>query len=461
MNRRQFLVSTALGGVGTLILTDGRSARGYRANEKLGIALIGVGGRGSWFAQTIPSLGENVVAMCDVNERRAAGSFKRLPNVKKYHDFRKMLREMEKQIDAVIVATPDHTHAVASMMAMTMGKHVYCEKPLTHDVYESRLLRETAAKRNVATQMGNQGTASEAFRRCVELVQGGVLGEIREVHAWNTGGGPGHRKRPTGTHTVPEYLQWDLWLGPAPYRPFHPDWLAWHGWREFGTGVLGNWACHTMNLAFKALKMDSLWYAGPSAGSKALIRLQADVSEIDRNSFPRLEVVRYDVPARGELPPVKLNWYNGGGNLLEEKGIRGQIRELLGRPLDWSSEDDPIWKDWAGILLVGKNGKLYSNAHNTEFTLLPEDKFKGLEGPPRSLPRSRGHEREWLDACKGGPPAMSNFNYAGPLTEFVLLANVATQFDHEIEFDPIAMKIVNSEEADKALRREYREGWSL
>jgi len=461
MNRRDFLKNTALGGVGLLVLGHSRSAWSYAASERLRIALIGVGGRGSWFVRTIPNLGEEVVAMCDVNERRAAGSFKRLPDVKTYHDFRKMLEEMDKQIDAVIVATPDHIHAVAAARSMKMGKHVYCEKPLTHNVAEARALREMASKRKVATQMGNQGTASEAFRRCVELVQAGVLGDVREVHAWNTGGGPGHRKRPAGTHPVPDYLQWDLWLGPAPYRPFHPQWLNWHGWREFGTGVLGNWACHTMNLAFKALKMDSLWYGEPSGGSKPVIRLRADVSEIDRDSFPRMETVRYEIPPRGELPPVKLNWYNGGGNQLEKNGIRRQIEELMGRRLDWSSEDDPIWKDWAGILLVGRNGMLYSNAHNTEFTLLPEDKFKDFEGPPRSLPRSRGHEREWLDACRGGPAAMSNFDYAGPLAELVLLANVATQFEQKIEYDPRAMKIVNSREADQALRREYRKGWSL
>lgn len=461
MNRRDFLASTALGGVGLVILGNSRSAWSFEANEQLRIALIGVGGRGSWFVRTIPDLGENVVAMCDVNDRRAAQSFKRLPDAKKYRDFRKMLQETDKQIDAVIVATPDHTHAVASMTAMKMGKHVYCEKPLTHNVHESRLMRETAAKCRVATQMGNQGTASEAFRRAVEFIQGGVLGEVREVHLWNTGGGPGRRKQPTGTYPVPEYLEWDLWLGPAPYRPFHPDWLNWHGWREFGTGVLGNWACHMMNLAFKALKMDSLWYAEPSGESRPVIRLQAEASESDRDSFPRMAIVRYDVPARGKLPPVRLNWYNGGANHLEQKGIRRQIEELMGRPLDWSSEDDPIWKDWAGILLVGKNAKLYSNAHNTEFTLLPEDKFKDFAGPLRSLPRSRGHEREWLGACRGGPSAMSNFNYAGPLTEFVLLGNVATQFDQKIEFDPLAMKIVNSAEADRALRREYRQGWSL
>jgi len=461
INRRAFLRNTALGGAGLVILRNSGSARTVQANEKLNIALIGVAGRGDWFVKTIPNLEENVVALCDVNAQKAAAAFRRFPEARKYQDFRKMLQEMDKQIDAVIVATPDHIHAPASMAAMKMGKHVYCEKPLTHDVREARLMRETATQCKVATQMGNQGTASEAFRRSVELIQAGVLGEIREVHVWNTGGGTGHRPRPTGSEPVPEYLQWDLWLGPAAFRPYHSEWMKWHGWREFGTGVLGNWACHSMNLAFKALKVDSLWDAAPSAGAKPTIRLQAEVTEIDQDSFPRLEVVRYDIPARGDLPPFRLNWFNGGGKDLETKGIRRQIEEIMGRRLDWTTDDGDEWKDWAGILIMGKNGRLYANAHNTTLTLFPEDRFKDFKGPEASLPRSPGHEREWIEACKGGPRAMSNFDYAGPLAEFVLLGNVATLFEGPIEFDPPAMKIVNNAEADRLLRRDYREGWEL
>ncbi len=460
MNRRSFLASAALGGAGLVILKSHRSVWSYDSNQRLNIALAGVGGRGSWFVRTIPTLGENVVAMCDVNEQRAAEAFKRLPEVKRYHDFRKMLEEMNKQIDAVIVATPDHIHAPATSLAMKMGKHVLCEKPLTRSVYEARMMRETATKCKVATQMGNQGTASDAFRRSVELIQAGILGEIREIHVWNTGGGPGHREPPKGDFPVPDYLEWDLWLGPAAYRPYHPDWLHWHAWRDFGTGQLGNWGCHTMNVAFKALKFDSLWSAKPFGDSRPVIRVEAEVSEITKASFPRWEFIRYDVPPRGELPPVTLTWYNGRDGM-EQKGIRRKMEELVGRTFDWTTDDGDEWKDWSRILLVGKNGMLFSNAHNTEFSLLPADKFKGFEGPPRSLPRSQGHEREWLDACRGGSPAMSNFDYAGPLAEFVLLGNVATQFEGKLEYDPLAMKIVNSSDANGALRRVYREGWSL
>ena len=467
INRRTLLHNSALGGLGLLFMKNSRAAFSYEANEKLNIALIGVGGRGSWFVGAIPRVGGNVVAMCDVNERKASGSFKELPKAKKYFDFRRMLDEMDKQIDAVVIATPDHTHAVASAIAIKMGKHVYCEKPLTHNIYEARVLQQLAAKHKVATQMGNQGTASEAFRRAVELVQAGVLGEVRDVHAWNTGGGPGKRPYPSKVHDLPDYLKWDLWLGPAASRPYNSRWLSgWHGWRDFGTCQLGNWASHTMNLPFKALKLDSLWKADtPDFGKlsravsgERLVRLRAEVSGFHKATFPRREIIHYDFPARADMPPVRINWYNGGGHAPAPRGL---IEKLMGRRLDWGDAGEKRWQDHAGCLLVGTKGMLHSTGHNTSFTLLPEDKFKDFQGPPSSLPRSRGHEREWLNACKEGPPAMSNFDYAGPLTQFVLLGNVATLFGDEIRFDPLAMKIVNNSEANEALRREYRQGWSL
>ena len=462
VNRRALLKNAAIGGVGLVILGSSRSARSYQANEKLNVALVGVGGRGSWFVSAIPNCGENVVAMCDVNERKAEGSFKAMPLAKKYNDFRKMLDEMDKQIDAVVVATPDNTHAVVSAMAMKMGKGVLCEKPLTHDLHEARTLRRIAAEHKVATQMGNQGTASRGFREAVEIIQAGVLGDVREVHAWNTGGGAGERPRPTDEHPVPEYLHWDLWLGPAQYRPYNSRWLNWHTWRDFATGNLGNWASHTMNVIFKGLRLDSLWPAGASRGGTpsqgGTFTLQAEVSGIHKDTFPKWEIVRYDFGTRGEMPPVRINWYNGGG---QAPGPRGKIEEMMGRRLDWGDAGEKKWQDHAGCLLVGSKGMLHSTGHNTSYTLLPKDKFEDFRPPASSLPRSRGHEREWLDACKGGPAAMSNFDYADPLAEFVLLGNVATQFEGKIEFEPGQMKIVNNAEANDALRREYREGWSL
>ena len=461
MNRRVFLKNTAVGGAGLVILGNSQLVRTYGANEKLNVALIGVAGRGSWFVTAIPNVGANVVAMCDVNEHKASRAFDSMPKAKKFSDFRKMLDEMDKEIDAVTVATPDNTHAVISAAAMKMGKGVLCEKPLTHDVFEARRLRELAAKHKVATQMGNQGTASRGFREAVEIIQAGVLGEVNEVHVWNTGGGAGERPVPTDEHPIPDYLHWDLWLGPAKFRPYNSRWLGWHTWRDFATGNLGNWASHTMNVVFKGLRIDTLWpgkAAGGGEAGKGLISLEAEVSGYHKATFPKTEIIRYDVPGRGAMPPVRINWYNGGGRA---PGPRGKIEEMMGRRLDWGDAGEKRWQDHAGCLLIGTKGMLHSTGHNTSYTLLPKAKFKDFELPKPTLPRSRGHEREWVDACKGGPAAMSNFNYADPLAEFVLLGNVATQFESKIEFDPAAMKIVNNAKADGALRREYREGWSL
>lgn len=455
--RRTFLRRSTCGVIGLVILKNSRSVWSYEANEKVNVAIVGVAGRGSWFSNTMPKLA-NIVAMCDVNDRRAAPYFKEVPQAKTYHDFRTMLDEMDEQIDAITVATPDHTHAVISAAAIKAGKHVLCEKPLTHDIFEARTLRALARRHKVATQMGNQGTASEAFRRGVELIQAGLLGEVREVHAWNTGGGAGERPIPTDEHPVPEFLKWDLWLGPAKWRPYNSRWAEWHTWRDFATGELGNWACHTMNVFFKGLKFDSLWDDSNASSRDQTIRLDVELSGVHEATFPKWEIIRYTVPARSEMPPVTVNWYNGGGRA---PGPREKIEEMMGRRLDWGDAGEKKWADHAGCLLVGSEGILHANGHNTVVTLLPEEKFRDVAGPAKSLPRSQGHEREWLDACRGGPIAMSNFDYSGSLTEFVLLGNVATRFGKTIEFDPVGMKVVNLPEANDALKREYREGWSL
>jgi hypothetical protein len=456
MNRRAFLRGAACGGAGVVILGGAASARAYAANEKLDIALVGVGGRGSWFVKCIPELRQNLVALCDVNERRAADGLKAHPEAPKYRDFRKMLDEMGKRIDAVIVATPDNTHAVITAAAMKAGKHVYCEKPLTLTVRESRIVRETAGKCKVATSMGNQGTASGQFRRAVELIRDGTIGRVTDVHVWNSAGGRGKRPRPEGNFEVPAYLKWDLWLGPAAFRPYHPHWMWWNSWRDLGTCLLGNWASHSANLAFMALKVDSLWYA--DAATKPRIRLKAQVSEIERESFPKWEIVRYDIPARGELPPVKLHWYNG----TQAPGARDLIEGLQNEPLDWGDKKQKRWVDHGGCIIAGTEGLVRATEHNATFRLLPAGKFKGVAtNHPKTLDASRGHERDWLIACRGGKPAWANFDYAACLNEFLMLGNVATQFDAALEFDPLACRIVNHAEADAALHREYRKGWSL
>jgi predicted dehydrogenase len=455
--RRTFLKSTTLGGVGLILLKDSRSARTYGANSKVNVAIVGVSGRGSWFSGTMPKLA-NIVAMCDVNDRRAEPYYNAVPEAKKYHDFRVMLDEMDQQIDAITVATPDNTHAVISAAAIKRGKHVLCEKPLTHDIFEARTLRELARQHKVVTQMGNQGTASNDFRRGVELIQAGALGEIREVHAWNTGGGAGERPVPTDEHPMPAFLKWDLWLGPAQGRPYNSRWAEWHTWRDFATGQLGNWGCHTMNIIFKGLRLDSLWNAAKAGATPPTIRLDVELSGVHQATFPKWEIIHYRFPARGDMPPVTVHWYNGGGRA---PGPREQIEQMMGRQLDWGDAGEKKWQDHAGCLLIGDQGMLHANGHNTVVTLLPQEKFKDFAAPAPALPRSRGHEQEWLAACRGGPAALSNFDYSGPLAEFVLLGNVATLFGKSIAYDPVAMKVTNLPEANAALKRQYREGWSL
>jgi predicted dehydrogenase len=462
IGRREFLRAIA-GGVSLIVLRNGSSAYSYQANQRLNVAIVGCGGRGIWFVSNIKNWGQNLVAMCDVDEQKAEKAFKIFPDVPKYRDFRKMFDEMEKQIDAVIVATPDHTHAVISVRAMRMEKHVFCEKPLAHNIYEARLMRQVAKEKGVATQKGNQGVSSPEFRRGVELVWDGVIGKVTEVHVWNTGGDPGKRPRPTGEFPVPPHFDWDLWLGPAPYRPYHPDWLRWHGWRDFGTGQLGNWGSHTTALAFKALKLNTLWSAESGGGAK-IVRVKAQCSEVDEDSYPRWEIVQWEFPARGEMPPVIVNWYKGGADVLQNFGIRQKLEDIIGRKLDWGDAGEKKWRDWAGSLIVGTEGFIYGTGHSATIELLPREKFKDVDTKkPEKLPLSRGPEMDWFEACKGGPAPWSNFvDFAGPQAEFYLLGNVATLFPDEwLEYEIAKGAIINHPEANRHLRRIYRQGWEL
>ena len=452
MNRRVFLRNVASGAAGVVILPRAASARSYRANEKVNVALVGIGGRGRWFVGCMPGMA-TVVAVCDVNDRRAAESLKKMPGTPRFYDFRKMLDEKGKEIDGVVVATPDHTHAAASFAAMQAGKGVLCEKPLTRTVWEARLLRETAGKRKVATQMGNQGTASRALRDHLSYIRAGVIGEVREVHVWKDSGGPGKPAAPSGSEPVPDGLKWDLWLGPAAGRDFHSDWLRWHDWRDFATGYLGNWSPHSSNLPFMALKVHELWYADPA--TKPRLKVSAKVSAINKVSFPKWEVVRWEIPARGELPAVTWTWHNGR----ESPDSRDLIEAKIGEGLDWGDKKEKKWHDHAGCILLGSKGRIFGNGHNTVCKLLPIEKFAQPPEVPAALPASPGHEREWLNAIAGGPKAVSNFDYAGPLVEFLMLGNVATQVEGPIEYDPLAGRIVNHEQADQLLRFPPRKGW--
>jgi len=457
VSRRNFLALVSRAGLsvsGVTILKSAASATTYQANDRLNIALVGVSGRGSWFVEAIPQIGENVVALCDVNERRAASAFAKFPSVPKFRDFRRMFDTVANRIDAVVVAVPDHNHAMISYTAMSLKKHVYCEKPLTHDVWEARVLREAADRFGVVTQMGNQGTATHAFRRGVELVQTGAIGHVHEVYVWKDSGGSGERPLPTGEQPVPDYLDWDVWLGPAAYRPFHEQWLNWHAWRDFATGNLGNWASHSANMAFMGLRIDSLWHSG----SEGRIRVVAEVHNRTQHAFPQWEIVRWQIPARGELPPVRFEWFNGAG----APGRRAHVEELMGKKLDWGDAGNKKWEDHAGCLICGTQQKIHAPGHNSTFVLLPSGRTSEQEGPPQVLPRGGSHEREWTAACKGRGRTMSHFGYSGPLTEFLMLGNVATLFpEEELEYDPKRGEIVNHPAANGALRRERRKGWEI
>lgn len=464
ISRRQFVRRAALG-TGALVVAGGGAARTYAANGKLNIALIGVGGRGKWYADVIPRQA-NVVAFCDVNESRAQATFKEHPDTPRFDDFRVMLDKMGKGIDGVIVSTPDHTHATAAAGAMMAGKHAFVEKPLCGCVHEARRLRELAAKHKAATQMGNQGSSGGQFRRGIELIEDGVLGEIREVYIWNSGGGADKKEPPQGEQPVPPYLKWDLWLGPARERAFHPAWLAWSQWREFGTGQTGMWGSHTSYLAFLSLKVLELWQAEPEARPR--IKVRAEVSGINRVSFPRWEKVHFSIPARGALPPVVIHWVNGGA----APGWKEKLAELLGPEGDWpplkpredGKEPRNPWSEFAGAMLLGSKGRLHSTGHNYTIDLLPAKEFEGTDiSGPKRLTQSHGMpEPDWLRCARGDKwTAWSSFDKTGPYMEMLLLINVATQFDAELEYDPLEGKITNHAEADGLLRRPYRPGWPL
>lgn len=444
LTRRDFLRSSAAAGTGLLILPSSKPAFGYEANNKLRVAGIGIGGQGRSDLDNIAGSGAELVALCDVDHARAGDIFQKHPQAKVYKDFRRMLDEMDKQIDAVVVATPDHAHAVVAIAAMKRGKHVYCEKPLTRTVHEARVMSETAAKHKVVTQMGNQGSAHNALRRGVELVWNGTIGEVHEAHIWFDGGN-GPQKRPADNPPVPATLDWDLWLGPAPERPYNPCYAPerWRAWRAFGSGIAGDFGCHTANLMFRALHLEQLWDPVGKKSGRVIIRVEAKPSERDSEGYPASMVAVVDLPARGELPPVKLTVY------AKEKPSEDL---LLGHPRG----------KW-GDLLVGSKGSIYSDdPWNTRFVLLPKEKFLRIKAdPPETLPVSAGHHREWVEACRGNGKTFSGFEMGGPLTELMQLVNAATLVEGPVEYDTLSGKVLNSKQGEQLMHREYRRGWVL
>jgi predicted dehydrogenase len=439
-SRRDFLKQSALAGTGFWVAggLTGAPLRQPGPNERVDVAAIGAGGRAASDITAVASAGANIVALCDVDDANAAKTYARYPKARRYADFRVML-ERQRDIDAVIVATPDNLHAIASVTAMRLGKHVYCEKPLCHDIWECRLMKETARNHKVATQMGNQGTAADGFRRGVEIVQAGALGDVREVHIWtNRPIWPQNLSRPKGTPAKPKTLSWDLWLGPAPYRPYNPAYVPfnWRGWWDFGTGAIGDMACHTMNLPYMSLRL--------GLPTSVVAELTTPLNE---ETLPMGCLITYEFAARGKLPPVTLYWY-------ERRRPPDQL--LLGQKPGGS-----------GMLMIGSRGTLYSTGdYGDRFQLLPLEQFRGYESPTPTLPRVAGgekHHREWLNAIRGGRPAMSNFvDYAAQLAETALLGNLAIRCSgKKVVWNAEKMQATEPAAADRFIRREYRKGWSL
>ncbi len=406
-------------------------------SEKLHVAGVGVGGMGSGDIRRV-SKEMNVVALCDVDRRALERNAKHHPGARHYVDFRKML-ETQKDLDAVMVATPDHNHAVVTMAAIKMGKHVFCQKPLTHSVYEARMIGQAAREAGVATQMGNQGQASEAARLLCELIWDGAIGTVREIHA----GSNRPRRisvrgipRPKETPPVPAELEWGLWLGPAPERPYHPCYhpFAWRGWWDFGTGVLGDIGCHQLSSVFKALKL------GHPTRIEACSSSDQCGPEIADETAPLSSITRWQFPADGDRAGVSITWWDGG-----LKPPRPEELEP-GRPFGDG--------DW--LMVVGDKGKIYGHR------LIPDSRAKEYGKPPQKLERSPGHYQEWINACKGGRPAGSNFvDHAAHLAEVVLLGNIAIRTKQMLHWDGEKLRFTNSEEANKLVNPPYREGWSL
>ena len=402
-----------------------RAPRRPAPGEKLRIACVGCGGMGATDVQEVST--EQIVALCDVDWSRAKRVAQMFPGVPRFQDYRVMLRELDEQIDAVTVSVPDHMHFPIARRAIELGKHVFVQKPLTHSVWEARQLAELARRHGVATQMGNQGQADESGRVLCEYLWSGAIGAVREVHVWtNRPIWPQAIERPKEQPPVPATLDWDLWLGVAPERPYHPAYhpFRWRGWMDFGTGALGDIGCHSFAPIFRALKLG------------APLNVEASSSPRAKETFPAASIVRYDFPARADLPPVKLTWYDGGLKPARPEGLEPD--RSLGE---------------GGTIYVGDRGTIYNGR------LLPESRMRETKPPARTLPRSPGHYAEWLRACRGGEPAGSNFDVAGPIAEAVLLGNVALLTGQRLEWDAAALRITNAPAANAYLRRQYRAGW--
>ncbi len=439
-SRRQFS-KAALCAAGALALRPSL-VRSDEKNDKLNIAIIGAGGRGGSNLKGVES--QNIVALCDVNSKALDAQGAKYPNAKKYSDFRKVFDDA-KDFDAVVISTCEHTHAFATILALQHGKHVYCEKPLTHNIFEARKIREAAAKTTVTTQMGIQIHAGDTYRRVVELVQHNAIGPVREAHvwvsrAWGFQSADDAKKnkdlvsvteRPKESAPVPDGLDWDLWQGPAVERPFNPIYVPgpkWYRWWDYGNGTMSDLGSHRNDLAFWALKL------------RAPLTVEAFGPPPHPEIAPASMRAVYEYGPRGDMPAVKLTWYQG-----DEK------------PEIFKSGGIPKWGD--GILFIGDRGMLL--ADYSKYLLLPENQFVDFKKPDPTIPHVSSHYAEWIDGCKSGKQSLADFQYAGWLTEANHLGNVAYRVGKKLEWDAEAMRATNAPEADKFIHREYRKGWEF
>lgn len=440
ISRRNFLGTAALGvGAMTIVPRQVLGGKGFTPpSDKLNIAFVGAGGKGASDIDACNA--ENLVAFCDVDDEMAAETYQKYPKVKRYKDFRRMLEENHKKIDAVTVSTPDHTHAVIAMTAIKMGKHVFVQKPLTHTVFEARELTEAARQYKVVTQMGNQGHAGEGARILNEWIWDGAIGDIYEVHCWtNRPIWPQGIERPESIPSVPPTLDWNLWLGPAPWRPYHPAYVpfAWRGWWDFGVGALGDMGAHIIDQPFWAL---DLGYPDT---------IQATSTPFNDETYPLASMITYTFPARGEKPAVKLIWFDGGFLPPRPEGLEDGRR---------------LGETGGGVIFYGHKGTLMCSVYGENPRIIPESKMQEYQRPEKTIPRSPGIHQEWIDACKGKGVATTNFEYSGKLTEMMLLGNLALRLKDRnitLKWDGPNLRITNFEEANLLLHKEYRDGWML
>lgn len=442
--RRRFLTTTAATAFGFQIVPRHvLGGPGYTPpSEKLNLGCIGVGGQGAGVMADLVSSGlVNIVALCDVDLKHAAATIKKHPEAKLYRDYRKLIEE-RKDIDAVMVATPDHVHAPASILALRAGRHVYVEKPLAHSIGEARQMAKVAKDMNRVTQMGNQGHASEGIRLTREWIQAGVIGKVTEVHVWSDR--PGKfwdsqgKARPTDTPAVPADLDWDLWLGPtAQATAYHPEYCPrkWRGWWQFGCGALGDMAVHNADPAFYALDLGQPDW------------VESEHSPNNNESFPEWSIITYHFPARGENPAVKMVWYDGGKLPPKPPGMEAE--RSLG--------DN-------GIYFVGDKGVILAGGWSSTPRLVPESRMKDFTVPAKTIARCAvGHRREWIEACKAGKPEMahSGFHYSAPFTEALLVGLLAVRFGKRIEWDAANLKATNCPEAESVVHKLYRQGYGI